>query len=154
MSLTGVGVDVFYPRQQNMDFSICEGFNYGQEGLPRGLLIYDIACQWFINFWKRQKHNPDLRWPKAMADGLRVAVGKFHIGGHQLNCFVRFALNFVFGAGQVDGEIIETLWAELNKSSGSTRAMSLCHRQELIDAKCRDWNWQKMIGMGTCSLVH
>lgn len=137
-----------------MDYSICEAFSYGSPGLQKGLLIYDIACQWFINFWKRQSHNRYLKWPKAMVAGLKVAVGKFHIGGHELYCFVKFALNFVVGAGQVDGEIIETLWSALNKSSSSTRAMSLNHRRELIDAKCRDWNWQKIVGIGVCLTMY
>ncbi|KAG1730928.1 hypothetical protein EDD22DRAFT_788602, partial [Suillus occidentalis] len=41
----------------------------------------------------------------------------FHLSAHKLPCFVRFSLNFVNGAGQVDGEILETLWAPFNKIS-------------------------------------
>jgi len=34
----------------------------------------------------------------------------------------KFSLNFVQGAGQLDGEILETLWSEFNKVSASARS--------------------------------
>src|ERR1700730_1803507 len=40
-----------------------------------------------------------------------VAVGKFHLGAHVKECFFKYSLNFITGAGQVDGEIMETLWS-------------------------------------------
>ncbi|KAI6094401.1 hypothetical protein EDD16DRAFT_1447608, partial [Pisolithus croceorrhizus] len=39
------------------------------------------------------------------------AVGKFHLAAHKLSCFPRYSLNFIKGAGHLDGEILETLWA-------------------------------------------
>jgi choline dehydrogenase-like flavoprotein len=76
------------------------------------------------------------------------AVGKFHLAAHREECFAKFSLNFVEGAGQQDGEILETLWSNLNKSAGSTRAMTTPHRQEMVDAHILDSNWKKHMNIG------
>ncbi|KAH9176147.1 hypothetical protein EDB89DRAFT_2065932 [Lactarius sanguifluus] len=52
---------------------------------------------------------------------------------------------YIPGAKQVDGEIIETLWAPLNNISQSIRRMSLAHRQEVLDAHMNHSNWKKMV---------
>ncbi|KAG9312102.1 hypothetical protein JVU11DRAFT_7387 [Chiua virens] len=75
------------------------------------------------------------------------AVGKFHLSAHKQSCFPRFSLMFIPGAGHVDGEILETLWASFNKISPSARAMSLAHRQEVYDDYMRDSNWKKLVGL-------
>ncbi|KAI6002611.1 hypothetical protein F5J12DRAFT_682482, partial [Pisolithus orientalis] len=48
--------------------------------------------------------------------GLEIisAVGKFHLAAHKHSCFLRYSLNFVKGAGHLDGEILETLSAPFN----------------------------------------
>ncbi|KAJ7769293.1 hypothetical protein B0H16DRAFT_1452497 [Mycena metata] len=62
------------------------------------------------------------------------------------SAFGEFPLNFIHGAGQVDGEILETLWASLDKVVGSTRSMSCAHWQEVLDEYMNDSNWKKMCG--------
>jgi hypothetical protein len=52
------------------------------------------------------------------------------------------------GAGQIDGEIMETLWSGMNKVSAAARSMSKAHRQETLDDYMRDSNWKKMVGIG------
>ncbi|KAI9569352.1 hypothetical protein HD554DRAFT_2038290 [Boletus coccyginus] len=47
-------------------------------------------------------------------------------------------------AGNVDGEILETLWAPFNKISSSARSMTLAHCQELYD-HMRDSIWKKLL---------
>jgi hypothetical protein len=56
-------------------------------------------------------------------------------------------LNFVEGAGQLDGEILETLWSAFNKICGAARAMSRAHRSEIYSDFMRDSNWKKLVGM-------
>jgi len=75
-------------------------------------------------------------------------VGKFHLAAHLPRCFARFSLNFVQCTGQLDGEILETLWSEFNKVSASARSMSKAHRVEVYDDHMRDSNWKKLVGMG------
>jgi hypothetical protein len=56
-------------------------------------------------------------------------------------------LNFVKGAGEVDGEILETLWSPLDEVAGLTQAMSILHAQEVIDDHMHNSNWRKIIRM-------
>ncbi|KIK76544.1 hypothetical protein PAXRUDRAFT_169615, partial [Paxillus rubicundulus Ve08.2h10] len=92
---------------------------------------YDVACQWSIKFKDRVKACSTLSMPPNME--IVPVVGKFYLSAHKLDCFLRFSLDFVQGAGHVDGEILETLWAPFNKISPTARSMSLAHRQEVYD---------------------
>jgi hypothetical protein len=63
--------------------------------------------------------------------------------------YFRYSPNFIPGSGQVDGEILETLWSSLNEISASARGMSTQHRREVLDHHMNDSNWKKLLGMGT-----
>jgi hypothetical protein len=76
------------------------------------------------------------------------AVGKFHLGAHIKECFHKFSLNFIKGSGQLDGEIMETLWSVLDKIAGMTRSMSKYHRQEVLDNYMNDSKWKKIVRTG------
>ena len=80
-------------------------------------------------------------------DSLEItgAVGKWHLAAHIVECFPKFSLNFVEGAGKVDGEILETLWSGMDEIAGLTQAMSISHCQEVQDDYMNDRNWRKMI---------
>lgn len=135
-------------RQMNIDYSICNALKYNTTHLRHALVIYDIGCQWWINFLKRVRANrKHLSIPQLMS--IVTAVGSFHLSAHVSECFVRYSLHFVLGAGQLDGEILETLWAEFNKISSSARAMSGSHRREVYDDHMRDSNWKKLVGICT-----
>jgi hypothetical protein len=80
---------------------------------PFVLVTYDIACQYVKKIVKRfQKHSPEL--VNAVTKAI-VAVPKLHVQGHKDNCQYQYALPYIFGAGNLGGETIETTWAELNK---------------------------------------
>jgi hypothetical protein len=134
-----------YLRQMNIDYAICQALSRGTHGLKTSLLIYDVVCQWWKHFAYRVEKSNTLNVPNDMS--IIPAIGKFHLGGHIPECFSIFSLNFIEGAGQQDGEILETLWSSLNKVSGSIRAMTKAHRQEVLDAYMRDSNWKKLVGM-------
>jgi len=76
------------------------------------------------------------------------AIGKFHLADHVDSCFSKWTLNFMKGAGHIDGEIMETLWSGMNKVSGAARSMTKAHRQETLDDYMRDANWKKTVGIG------
>ncbi len=109
-------------------------------------MVYDNCCEWCRQFKERVSKYRFLSIP----DGIKIipAVGKFHLGAHIKECFYKFSLNFIEGAGQVDGEIMETLWSILNKVSGMTRSMSKYHRQEVLDDYMNDGNWKKLVKSG------
>ncbi|KAF8815489.1 hypothetical protein BYT27DRAFT_7036969, partial [Phlegmacium glaucopus] len=41
-------------------------------------------------------------------------IGLFHVHCHKDECFLRFAPSFIPGLGIVIGEILESLWSNLN----------------------------------------
>jgi hypothetical protein len=133
-------------RQINIDYAICQALSYNTRGLSQALIAYDVACQWSINFDERVKQSVHLHIPKNLS--YTPAVGKFHLAAHRQDCFAQYSLNFVEGAGQQDGEILETLWSCLNKAAGSTRAMTKPYRQEMLDQHILDSNWKKHLNMG------
>jgi Kyakuja-Dileera-Zisupton transposase len=130
----------------NMDYSICQALSYETNPIGSALIIYDVACQWFLNFHRCVQDNPFLSL--GPISDLIPAVGKFHLAAHVPSCFAKFSLNFVQGAGQLDGEILETLWSEFNKVSTSARSASKAHRSEIYDDHMRDSNWKKLVDMG------
>ncbi|KAH7918515.1 hypothetical protein BV22DRAFT_1024491, partial [Leucogyrophana mollusca] len=132
-------------RQMNMDYSICNALNYNSTGMRNALIIYDIGCQWGLKLAERVKCSPYLKIPLWMK--ILIAIGKFHLSAHKRECYVRFTLNYLVGAGQIDGEILETLWAPFNKISSAARSMTKAHRAEIYDDHMRDSNWKKLVGM-------
>lgn len=86
----------------NIDYAICGALKYHSVGLPQAPVIYDIGCQWIINFDKRLDQSSHLSISEDIE--LLVAVEKFHLTAHVRKCFAHYSLNFVHGSGQVDGE--------------------------------------------------
>ncbi|KIK75109.1 hypothetical protein PAXRUDRAFT_173790 [Paxillus rubicundulus Ve08.2h10] len=129
----------------NIDYSICQALDHQSKGVPSAILAYDVACQWQIHFMQRVQDSIHLQVPEGM--DIVAAIGKFHLSTHKLECYPRFSLichgNFVEGAGQMDGEIIETPWAPLNKIAPSARAMLTAHWKELYDYHILEENWEK-----------
>ena len=116
-------------RQKNINYSICQAISYNSNDIRRALITYDVACQWCKNFLAMVDKSLSLFLP----DDLEVvpAVGKFHLSAHKASCFSRFSLMFLKGAGHIDGEILETLWASFNEISPLARSITLAHHQEL-----------------------
>ena len=79
-------------------------------------------------------------------DSLKIisAVGKWNLAAHIPACFPKFTLNFIEGASQVDGEVLETLWSGLEEVAGLAQAMSWVHHQDTINDYMSDSNWQKI----------
>ncbi|KAG2046514.1 hypothetical protein BDR06DRAFT_850349, partial [Suillus hirtellus] len=73
---------------------------------------YDINCQYnkYLKDWIASSMY--LSIPIGM--DIIPGIGLWHGHGHQDNCFVRYASNVIHGTGQIDREIMETLWAPLN----------------------------------------
>ena len=88
-----------------------------------------------------------------MSDSLDIigVVGKWRLAAHIPSCFPKSTLNFVEGAAQVNGEIMETLWSGLDEVAGLAQAMSLVHHQETIDEYMNDSNWRKIVRIGQCT---
>jgi hypothetical protein len=133
-------------RQINMDYSICKALSYNMKDIPVALIMYDIMCQYSIHFAECVKKSPELSIPRCLE--LQTGIGLFHIHGHQDSCLPRYSPSYIPRAKQIDGEIIETLWAPLNNVSRSILGMSLSHRQEVLDAHMNHSNWKKLVCIG------
>ncbi|KAI0245205.1 hypothetical protein BJV78DRAFT_1140459, partial [Lactifluus subvellereus] len=131
-------------RQINMDYSICQALKWFS-GHDQALIIYDICCQWSIHFQECVAQSEFLE----LWDSLKITgtVGKWHLAAHIPECFAKFTLNFIEGAGQVKGEILETLWSGMDEVAGLAQAMSTAHHQEVLDEYMNDSNWRKIIRM-------
>ncbi len=129
----------------NMDYSLTQALHTCAK-CKRVCHYYDVNCNFWLHFLKRCADSDFLSVPENME--FFRGIGLFHVHGHQNECFPRFAPSFITGAGQLDGEIIETLWVQLNEISGSTRHMSRAHRQETLDTHMNDSNWKKLTKMG------
>ncbi|KAF8816865.1 hypothetical protein BYT27DRAFT_7076211, partial [Phlegmacium glaucopus] len=136
-------VDIFKGEQQkNVDFAFLKALTSTRVEPEQGvLLIYDIACQYFV-------HLQD-RISSQLPIGLEVeaAIGLFHVHAHKDACFFRYATSFIPGAGVVAGEILESLWSTLNSISPTARTATLAHRSEMLDDHAADSNHKKMLGM-------
>lgn len=130
-------------QQKNVDYAFLQALKTTNvDGIPRVLLIYDIACQYYVNM--KARIGPLLP-PNMIIDR---AIGMFHVHGHQEECFYRFAPSFIPGAANVAGEILEHLWSGLNQISSSTRTMTLAARAETLNDHTSDSNFKKTICMG------
>jgi len=100
-----------------MDYSLYKALSYNMEDIPVALVIYDIMCQYRVNLRDRVEKSPELYLSNSLE--LWTGIGLFHIHGHQDSCLPCFSSSYISGAKQVDGEIIEMLWAPLNNVSWS-----------------------------------
>ena len=105
-----------------MDYSLCKALSYNMENIPIVLVMYNIMCQYWVNLKDRVAKSPELTIPSSLE--LHTGIRLFHIHGHQDSCLPQYLPSFIPEAKQVDGEIIETLWAPLNNIS---RSLVECH---------------------------
>lgn len=105
------------------------------------MLIYDIACQYSV-------HLRD-RIGTQLPAGLSIdnAIGLFHVHAHKEQCFFQYATSFIPGSGITAGEILESLWSNLNSISPTVRTATLAHRAEMLDDHASDSNHKKLLGM-------
>jgi hypothetical protein len=122
-------------------------------GLRGILLSYDIFCQWTK---KQQARHTSL--PLALQLDPRIqltgVVPKFHLPAHKQLCHTKFSLNLRPGAGRTDGEGIERDWSNINPAAMSTKEMGEGSRHDTIDDLFGDWNYRKVMGLGTLSPHH
>ncbi|KAG6328487.1 hypothetical protein ID866_10602 [Astraeus odoratus] len=124
-------------QQMNIDYALHQ--TLGKLGsIKKALILYDIACQYSKKFHAHVQASSYL----DLSLGLKIqwGIGLFHVHGHQDECNSHYSSNFIVGTGQVDGNILKTLWSFLNRISGSTHTMSFAHFQETLDDHMNDSN--------------
>ncbi|CUA75567.1 Bifunctional uridylyltransferase/uridylyl-removing enzyme [Rhizoctonia solani] len=105
------------------------------------LMTYDVMCHWIVKFRERAKNlPPNLAIPPEL--NLIVAIPKWHLAGHNPECYVRYSLDHTQHAGRIDGEGPERVWAHQNESSGSTSEQGPGMRTDSVNNIGRDWNFE------------
>jgi len=133
-------------RQVNMDYSLVHAVHHRMDHQQRVVNFYDINCQYSKNLYWHIEDNQFLSLPPRLK--IQPGIGiVWHVHGHQLECFMRYSPNFIPGVGNVDGEIMETLWSSLNIISPSTQGMAAPNWQEMLDFQMNNSNLLKMVRM-------
>lgn len=130
-------------QQKNVDFAFLAALHTTNiNGIERVIFLYDIACQYYVHLHERIGS----KLPRDVV--IDRGIGMFHVHGHQEQCFYRFAPTFIPGAARVVGEILESLWSDLNPIAIATRTMSLAARAAALEDHTSDSNFKKTVGMG------
>ena len=145
-ALNGI-VNLFKGEQQkNVDWALIKTLRTTNIDTDQGLLlIYDIICQYIIYLLERIGH---LLPPNLTIDR---GIGSFHVHGHKPSCFYHYGTAFIPGAGITAGEILESLWSNMNAITPAARTATLAHRAEILDDHASDSNHKKMISI--CELL-
>lgn len=139
-------------RYVNMDYLILSSLR-GNE-LVTLILSYDIVCQWHKNFRARMETYPhSLQLNRYDELVVVFLVPKFHLPAHIASCQTAFSFNFTKGAARTDGEAPERGWADSNRMAPSTKEMGPGSRRDTLDDHWGDWNYKKVIGLGTYLLL-
>lgn len=133
-----------------MDYLLCSSLQ--GVGLKMVCSSYDVACSYFLNFFRRMPLLPRaLHIPSSLLRQFHTMVPKFHLQAHAEKCQSNFNFNFCPGVGRTEGEGPERNWDELNGQAPSTAEMGPGHRWETLDDCCGWANWRKTTGLGKYS---
>ncbi|KAF5340049.1 hypothetical protein D9611_012394 [Ephemerocybe angulata] len=141
-------------RYCNMDYILHFGLVlFGLALLRTFIISYDIACQWSKHLLARLLViDEKSESPLLKADTqVRFVVPKFHLPAHVPACQTKFAFMFTPGAGLGDGEAPERGWGDVNPLATSTREMGPGTRRDTLDYNFGDYNWRKIVDLGTSS---
>ncbi|KIK66829.1 hypothetical protein GYMLUDRAFT_157289, partial [Collybiopsis luxurians FD-317 M1] len=106
------------------------------------LMSYNIACQWWRNFYSRMKHMPqDLQMSPNCS--IQFCMPKLHLIGHTKKCCPQFSFNYTPNSGITDREGPERQWSWLNNAAPSLSMMCAGGRSDALNDYCNYWNWLK-----------
>jgi hypothetical protein len=110
-------------------------------------VIYDIACQYSVNFWTRVKDLPERLFPSLSPHQIQFFIDKFHQEAHGDKCREHFSL-YYWPAGQTSGSAMEQEWGHSKKLAAPTSEMAPNARHHTLDLGWHAWNWQLTTNMG------
>ena len=128
-----------------MDYILVHSLQHKVDPAQQVIHFYDVNCQYNKNLHRHIGNKQFISLPPNLK--IVPGIGIWHVHGHQTQCFAQYAPNFIPEAGNVDGEIMETLWSSLKIISPFTRGMVTPHRQEMLNFHMNDSSFVKMIRM-------
>ena len=130
-------------QQKNINWVLLQALKHTNvDPAQSAMLIYDIACQYFVHLKDRIEH--------LLLTGLTLdwAIGLFHVHSHKEECYFQYATSFIPGSGVTVGKILEMLWSSLNSITPTVHTATLANRAETIDDHASDSNHKKMLNIG------
>ncbi|KAG2356874.1 hypothetical protein BDR07DRAFT_1453293 [Suillus spraguei] len=94
------------------------------------------------HLWSCMLSLPPSHHLNYVARMIRFFVPKFHLPAHISKCQTIFY-----------GEAPERGWSNINPVASSTKAMGPGCRRDTLDDHFGDWNWKKMVGLGSLLLL-
>ncbi|KAJ7207760.1 hypothetical protein B0H12DRAFT_1034419, partial [Mycena haematopus] len=139
----GIGDLQLGERYCNMDFIL---FSALVNCIVLWLIIsYDIACQYYKNFWTRMAALP--QWMHLRMDHANVwfKVPNFHLPPHLPSCHSAFSFHYMWGAGRTHGETVEQNWEFTNGAAASTKMMGVGSRHATLEDLFGFHNWRRTV---------
>ena len=131
----------------NIDWALCQALKSTfMDEIVAVVVDYDVNCEYMVYLPSRVANNPHLHINPNLV--ITAGIGLLHVMEHKPQCVPRYAPTYIRGAGQVAGEIIESLWSGLNGCAKSTRTATNASRAETLDDHMNDNNWSKLINIG------
>ncbi|KAI5996558.1 hypothetical protein F5J12DRAFT_785353 [Pisolithus orientalis] len=138
----------------NMDYAFASALHHSDATVLK--VSYDIACQWHKKLYQQMDQMPPSLQSNLCNQAVTFLIPKFHLPAHITSCQWSFSFNWTKGVGQTDGKEPEHGWANLNPTASSMKTMGPGHHQDTLDDYFGDWNWKKLIGLGSLPfpLIH
>lgn len=128
-----------------MDFILLSALN--RPSITRLFVVYDIACQYKVNFQSRMAELP-LKMQLSPKVQIDWGIPKCHCPAHKIECQLPHSMNLKPGVGRTDGEGIERDWAAINPVASSTKEMGPGSRHDTLDDHFGHHNWRKTTNFG------
>lgn len=129
-----------------MDWAAFSAFKHMD--ILRLIFTYDIACQYYKNFWNRMRALPEYLHLNIPEADVLFFVPNFHLPPHQEPCHGPFSLHFGRGVGMSNGEGIEQNWENSNGAANQTKQMGIGSRQDTLDHIFGAHNYRKTLALG------
>ncbi|KAJ7765189.1 hypothetical protein B0H16DRAFT_1454369 [Mycena metata] len=111
------------------------------------VVLYDIACQYAINFWTRMSAMPETMKLKLAPGNVWWKVPNFHLPPHKKPCHSVYSFHWMRGAGMMHGEGVGQNWAFSNGAAGSTRLMGPGSRHATLEDIFGFHNYDRVLVM-------
>ncbi|KAJ7067733.1 hypothetical protein B0H15DRAFT_794124 [Mycena belliarum] len=111
------------------------------------IFTYDIACQYYKNFWDRMRKLPEYLHLNIPPSNIFFYVPNFHLPPHKDDCHGPFSLHFAPGVGMSNGEGIEQNWENSNGAASQTKQMGPGSRQDTLDDILGAHNYRKTLAL-------
>ena len=123
---------------------------HAEPSRPDTVLSYDMVCGYGVNIPNRAKNRSHYLGTLLIALAtMRFVIPALHIVNHIAKCMYVFGTNFLAMLGHFYGETAEHYWPELNQLGSFTKQMNAGHRHNTIINHHNDWNFKKMINLGS-----